>query len=289
MSTFSRTVPGLIATPHFHPKKDVVIYVEGKTDWTFYDEICTRDPFLNRFNCVIKSAGGKPKCMALVNALKVKKRRYVVILDGDYDILPFPPSLGPQVVLLHRHSVENYLFEAKPIEKFCLDRMNGVPGPHFPSLANEFWLFLKNVEANFKDLLVLDIARHNEAPHLRSFLREPDRFFATKGKIDFHADRIDHWSCTAAVHVSVGGIATAEVLVNGFLKKHRFIDLLPGHFAFGIVRRFIIHMLRRGGVTGNIQDRSIRASLSRLTWGFVTTSIDHTNLNDSLCAAVRHV
>ena len=85
----------------------------------------------------------------------------------------------------------------------------------------------------------------------------------------------------AAQCIDQQSIDNAKTLVEQFLKKRRFIDLLPGHFAFGIMMRLIIHTIDR-----TISDEDIRVPLSREVWELVKTP-DHNSLKRRLRRAVR--
>ena len=71
--------------------------------------------------------------------------------------------------------------------------------------------------------------------------------------------------------------------MQDFLEGHRFIDLLPGHFAFSIIRRWITHTI---GVRQRILEEDIRVYLSKEVWRSVNTR-DHNSLKKRLRRAVR--
>ena len=97
---FARTTLGKIAQYHFD--KYLTVWVEGPTDIPFYEQA------LRKLDCRVKDAGGKSECLKLAKALKEKDHPYVVVLDGDYDILERRRSWHRRVIVLNRHSVENY-------------------------------------------------------------------------------------------------------------------------------------------------------------------------------------
>lgn len=138
------------------------------------------------------------------------------------------------------------------------------------------------------ELLVLDIA-HQRAKTGKGgkgkFFKAPDRFF---NGVDFQDTQICTTLERAREGINCKSVKNAENLVNRFLKKHRFIDLLPGHFAFGLIRRFIIYKLQQVGVTGNIYNRNIQPPLSRSVWRSGSTD-DHESLKQQLREAVKTV
>ena len=100
--SLARTPSGLASEYLFY--KETVVYVEGYTDIPFYDTVLQ-----NYYNYRIKAKHGKEKCKELATALVEDDLPYVVVLDGDYEILESTRSKHRRVILLHRHSLENYL------------------------------------------------------------------------------------------------------------------------------------------------------------------------------------
>ena len=66
--------------------------------------------------------------------------------------------------------------------------------------------------------------------------------------------------------------------MQDFLEEHRFIDLLPGHFAFSIIRRWI---KQTANVRQRILEEDIRVYLSTEVWRLVKTR-DHDSLKRRL-------
>lgn len=269
--SFSRTRSGLKAGPLFY--QEIVVYVEGDSDVPFYDQV------LQGYNYHIKLQHGKEEGEKLVAALEQDDPPYVVILDGDYGILERARSKHRRVILLHRYSFENYLFEEEPIEQFCRDRT-----PLEDSLEKlliRFQEVVEDTELKFKELIVLDVAHQQSYTGYDVLPDKPDRFLKPGKSVNFRNDQIQQRCVEAAQRIDRQRIDNAKALVEKFLKKRRFIDLLPGHFAFGIMRRLIIHTIDR-----SISDDDVRVPLSRAVWGLVKTD-DHNSLKRRLRRAVR--
>lgn len=270
--SFSRTPSGLKAGPSFYQK--TIVYVEGDSDIPFYDQV------LQGYNYHIKLQHGKEEGKKLVAALEQGDPPYVVILDGDYEILERTPSKHRRVILLHRYSYENYLFEEEPIEQFCRDRTPLEDS--LKKLASRFQKIVKDTELKFKELIVLDVAHQRSGTGYGVLPNKPDRFLKSGKSVNFRDDEIQQWCEEAAAQcIDKQYIEEARTLVNKFLSKCRFIDLLPGHFAFGIMRRLITNTIDR-----SISDDDVRVPLSRAVWGLVKTD-DHNSLKRRLRRAVQ--
>ena len=264
----------------YRPK--TLIYVEGYSDIPFYGEI------LQNYDYHLKARGGKKECEKLVTALVEKDLPYVVVLDGDYEILEYTRSRHRRVVLLHRYSFENYLFQVEPIEQFCRDRAHSEDSSEEPLESEEFAKLTEDIEVKFKDLLILDVA-HQRAETVYDVLPDrSDRFFKPH-RLDFLDDQIKKSRTEAANRIDSQSVDNVRIPVEKFLREHRFVDLLPGHFAFSIIRRLIINTInRRTRRSPNISNDEIRIYLSRTVWQLVKTR-DHNSLKRRLQSAVREV
>ncbi|MYC75857.1 DUF4435 domain-containing protein [Candidatus Poribacteria bacterium] len=271
--SLSRTPSGLAAEHLFY--QEILVYVEGPTDIPSYNEV------LQNYNCRIISKKGKAECEKFAALLEQGNYPYVVVLDGDYEILEHTRSPHRRIVWLHRHSCENYLLEEKPIEKF---RHYRAPlEDSLERLPSSFKEIVEDTELNFKELLVLDVAHQRAKTGYQVFPKGADQFFAGPKTTDFQDSRIQERRSEATLYIDEQSIEEARTLVRGFLKNHRFIDLLPGHFAFSIIRRWINHTVN---VSRRILEEDIRVFLSTEVWRSVKTR-DHNSLKRRLRRAVR--
>lgn len=266
--SFSRTLSGLAAEHLFVQK--ILVYVEGYTDRAFYEEV------LQNYNCQVTPKNGREQCEKLAATLVQENLPYVVVLDGDYEILDRARSKHRRVILLQRHSFENYLFEEEPIAQFCRDHT-----PLHEPTDCRFQEKIEETERNFEELVVLDVAHQRLNSGYQVLPDKPERFYKTPQKFDFRNDDIETYCTSAASHIDKQNLDDAKILVEDFVRKRRFIDLLPGHFAFGIIRRLIIATVKR-----SITNEEIRLYLSRTVWGLVATP-DHNSLKTRLRRAVR--
>lgn len=268
--SLTQTLPEIIAECLLYPR--IVVHVEGDDDIPFYETV------LQDYDCHVIPRNGRKQCEALADALVQGDHPYVVVLDGDYELLETTGSIHSRSILLNRYSFENYLFETEPIEQFCRYRR---PRTNLAVLAGRFREVVENVEQKFKELVVLDVAHRRSETSYKVLPNSPEQFFETRGKVGFRDAEIQKWCTEAAQHIDKQSIEDARTLVDEFLKDHRLIDLLPGHFAFGIIRRFIIKTVDR-----KIADDDIKVPLSTSVWDLVETP-DHERLKAQLHDAVQ--
>ena len=271
--SFSRTSSGLAAQYLFY-KDQVLVYVEGHTDIPFYKIV------LENYNCRIQAYSEETDYDKLLEVLATDDPHCVVILDGHYEILTRRRSKHRRLVLLHRHSCENYLLEEKPIEQF---RHSRAPlKDTLEKLPSSFSEILEDTELKFKELLVLDVAHQRAKTGCKVLPKGAEQFFV-ESTVDFEDSRIQEQCSEATPSIDEQSIEEARTLVQDFLEGHRFIDLLPGHFAFSIIRRWINHTV---DVRQRILEEDIRVYLSTEVWRSVNTR-DHKSLKRRLRRAVR--
>ncbi len=267
---FIRTDSGIVNTDLFYP--NILVFVEGHTDFPFYEEV------LGNYNYHLKAQGGKTECKKLVEVLLEKDLPFVVVLDGDYGILETKRSKHRRVVLLHRYSFENYLIEKEPIEQFCRDYK--ASENRLKQLENEYNAILDLTRQKFEELIILDVA-HQRAETGKDVLPDKSgRFFKKSKKVEFSDSQIEQHT-KAAKNVNQDEINEATALVKKYQEERRFVDMIPGHFAFGIIGRFVSNI-----VGGSIKYDDLRIYLSRVVWKLVKRS-DHNSLKNRLRQAVR--
>ena len=148
--SFSRTPLGLAAEYLFYKEK-VLVYVEGHTDIPFYKIV------LKNYNCRIKTFSEETDYQELLDVLITEDPHTVIVLDGHYEILTRTRSKHRRLVLLHRHSLENYLIEKEPIEQFRHNR--ALLKDSLEELQSSFCEIVQETELKFKELLILDVAQ----------------------------------------------------------------------------------------------------------------------------------
>ncbi len=265
---FTRSDAGLEAEHYFY--QEVLVYVEGYSDIPFYETA------LYNSNCKIKAKNGKKECEKYVKFLEKNEHPYVVVLDGDYEVLENIHRQHSRVIVLQRYSFESYLFETDTIMRYVKFNVNG-DGLMNSLTENEYIQFLKKIEEKFMDLLILDVARQRSKPEIKTFLDSPEKFYLK----DFRDDQIQKQLELAYKQIDTESTNKAKNLVDKYLEKHRLIDLLPGHFAFGVIRRFIINIVGKALAKDNI-----RIFLSADVWITGKTQ-DHEKLKKHLGSAVR--
>lgn len=272
---FTRTEYGQINKYLFYP--EILVWVEGEDDYPFYE------PVVHQWPCRIEAAGGKDKCKKLAEKVIENNYPFVVVMDGDYDILEVQENLHQRVLVLKKYSIENYLFERNVMQNVCCKYVGSKD--YYEEIGDLFDDLDKEIETNLFNLIVLDIANYRlglgvdffpghaaRIMSLPSLRCKPEQVAAVCGAIN--------------PKVRAKDFAVFEQLVKGFVDKARFSDLIRGHFLFDVIRQFLI------GCVEKIRDRkividndSLLVMLSLEFWNAIPTDV-HKNLIDDLSVAI---
>lgn len=279
MTQFIRTKSGLVAKFLFF--REPLVWVEGPTDIPIYDQI------LRSRNCRIESAGGKSECIKLADALIQLDLPYIVVIDGDYEILQRKRSKHRRIILLNRHSIENYLFEEKPINNICCKYSSIVNQENL--IAGSFSALIQTIDTELLDLMVIDVAHNRAGTEFKPFPDTHLTIIDSREDLSFDSDRIAELCQRFEMEVDREAIAEAEWLINEFVKDRRFVDLIKGHFIFGILRDLFYNMVREEtGKAPNIDNKGLRVLMAIAVWEYMPNS-DHISLKRRLFRAISEV
>lgn len=272
---FSRTISGKLASYLFY--REILIWVEGSDDIPFFDRI------VRNKHCRLENANGKSECLKLSRGIIEQNLPYVVILDGDYEILERKRSPHRRIVILNRYSIENYLFEEEPIERVC--RNYAQVGDDVDILDGTYHDVLDRIENELLDLIVLDVAhyRQNTGEDVLPSRAEP--LLDNPRILTFSTDRIQ--DICNKLQIECTALAESQDLINKYIRFGRIVDVVNGHIIFGIIRHLIINAVRRiRNRNPNIDNDGLLILLSTEAWS-LSESRDHNRLKNRLFRAIR--
>jgi hypothetical protein len=274
---FTRTDTGLINKYLFYPEP--IIWVEGYDDFPFYK------PIVERLECRIEAAGGKTECRKLADAVFENDCPYVVVMDGDYDILENNANHHQRVLVLEKYAIENYFFERNLVQSICSKYLGSEEQSE--KIGNSFDQLEINLQENLYNLVILDILNHRMDLGYEIFPAHADPFINIK-TAHCISERIQAKYDTLRENFAPEDIDGLRNLVDSFLTNRRFSDLIRGHFIFGIIRYFIIGCVRKiSGHKPNIDNESMLILLALDLWNVVPSN-SHRELIDSLLQAVNN-
>lgn len=280
MASFTRTLAGQISKHRFLDKP--LIYVEGVDDVLFYKKLLGTD------DLHIEDAGNRDQCIKVAQAIRKEEHPFIVVLDGDYEILKRQRSFHRRVVILQRYSMENYLFEARTIENTIRNVLK--VGDRKERAKADF----ENLEADIKnhlaDLVVIDAAHQLSGTNKAVCPRSGEQLLQNKATLDLDLHVAKKLCSEGAKHLPSDQIEDTKKLVRAYTKTRRLVDLLRGHVVFDLIRR--LHFIVVNRVTGRnprLSNDYLRALLIYETCNSPNTGTDIYNLKRRLLRAVREV
>lgn len=255
--TFTRTPKGLAEKWRFH---DVpTIWVEGPTDIYFYE------PVINTIPCRLEAFHGVQNAKSLVQGLVENDYPYLVILDGDYNILNPTRSPHKHVIVLSRYSFENFLWEKESVNKACLRHARC--GDRKDIVSEEMDRVVQHLSQELLHAVVLDVAAR-QLPSPPKVL--PDHI--EQLQLDHKRPDVDPVKVIALV-TSVEPLLDPKIVreskaqIMRFLAERCFTHLLNGHLVLGVLRRVFVQAARREcGGDPHVTDDTLTQLLSEMVW-----------------------
>ena len=229
--------------------------------------------------------GAKIECKKLVSALINEDLPYVVVLDGDYEILIRKRNPHRRAVYLKRYSSENYFFEKNVLENVCCDYVKTNSNEEI--VGDRFEKLLFHIEKVLYEVIILDIAHQLESTGEEILPNTVDSLLVRKDKLFFDANRISNCCSKTNKKICQEHLRYVKSLVDEYLKERRLVDLLRGHLVFGIIRRLIskaVFSKRRR--KPHIDNDGLRSLLAAFVWVHPLSN-DHKKLKNKVRGAVK--
>ncbi len=273
---FQRTLSGMIAKYLFY---DVpLVWVEGSDDILFFNWL------LHHCACRIEVAGGKDICWKLVEALLNNNYPYIVILDGDYSILMPPKIAHKRVVVLQRYSFENYLFEREVIEQISKNYTKSTDEKNI--IYEKYDWMIQNINLMLLELIVIDVAHFLAKTGINVLPDKVEILFESDKGLKFSNERISSICEKNKKIVDSVDYDKANTLIKKFITHKRLIDVIPGHFVFGIIRRLImIGVKSKIGKSPHIDNDGLKLLISAAVWHTLPGE-DHQKLKNAIFMAI---
>lgn len=254
---FTRTPTGIVGKWHFYSMP--TIWVEGPTDIYFYS------PIVDDLPCRIEAFHGRENATALIEGLRDHDLPFLVVLDGDYDVLKPCRSPHKRLIRLHRYSFENYLCECEPINRAC--HRSAQSGDRTDAAGPEFERLTAHLDDALRGIVELDVAARRSDPAPKVLPDRVERLLADPRKPEISAERVTKIAATATATLAADVLETAHADVATYLRDHRLADLLKGHILFGVLRLLFTRITTKiKGSKVIVEDEALTQLLADAIW-----------------------
>jgi hypothetical protein len=276
---FTRTPTGIVGKWQFY--QIPTIWVEGPTDIYFYT------PVIDDIPCRIEAFHGSSNATALIDGLRDYDLPYLVILDGDYEILAKHRSPHKRVIRLQRYSFENYLWEQEPVNRACLrharcGETKDVAGAEMERVA-------KHLKKELLYTVVLDIAARR-SPNPPAVLPDAMEVIALNNSgPDIDPAKVAALVASVEPRLDPGKVKVAKSELRSFLAKRCITHLLNGHFILGILRRLFLRAAEtESGKKSTLTNDAFTQMISDIVWRRCQSD-DHKRLKRAIRTKTRNL
>ena len=274
--TFTRSDEGMRNSYLFYSK--VLVWVEGDDDVVFYSFAVDQDKVL------LKPAGGRPKCEMLADAIVERDLPYVVITDGDYELLRGKTRRSRRVIELRRYSIENYLAEPEVCEQVVRLLSAQMPDGSLsdgliPELANE-------IDSSLRALICVDASLVMSGATDSAMPNRIDELLCTNDRCKLDHALVDRLLQNKKPLVNDQHYKEVEDLVGDYIRDRPITHLLRGHLLFGALRFFISRSVKAIANYRPTNDEALKAIFASVVWKHAIHA-DHRAFTRKLKAAVR--
>lgn len=276
MSEFKRTFSGKLNKYRFIEK--VLIWVEGDDDISFYSNLISLE------NCQIESAGGKTECKRLADEMMKYDLKFVVVIDGDYDILFRRRSPHKRLVILNRYSIENYLFEKEIINNLCCQYCS--INPQRDLVSGQFLDLIRHINSELLELLILDVANQRFNRGLDIFPPSYLPKSESRNPIRVSKSRIQIEISTYKEYFTKMELDEVRNVLQNYLKKHEVSHIINGHFIFSMIRDFVLNVISHECSKKITADNQCLYLLLETNTNLERVNSDHMNLKARVRRAI---
>jgi len=275
--SFTRTPGGLAEKWRFHQVP--TIWVEGPTDIFFYEPITEKLP------CRMEAFHGCNNAESLVQALVDHDYPYLVILDGDYEVLRKSRSPHRCVLILARYSFENFLWEQDPVNRACLRHARC--GENKDLAGAEMERVAKHLKKDLLHVVALDIAARR-SPSPPAVLPDAMEQLAQNNLTpDLDPAKIAAVIASVEPQLDAAQVRAAKAEVRAFLANRCITHLLKGHLILGILRRLFLRSAENeSGIKSSLTPDAFTQILAEMVWRR-NQSDDHKRLKRAIRTKTR--
>ncbi len=211
--------------------KTITVYVEGKDDPLFWDNLFN----IAEIEAHIEDVGGSEELEKYIKNIIDSNAEFYVATDNDHNDFLDDIAVHPKIIRTYGYSIENTMYYSyheieNTVSKFCRKKVD---------ISSDFNNWLTDFTSSVRDLIVLDIANHKFKKGISIFGDNCYRFLKGQKSYEICSVKTEKFIESVKPYFSANEISTVEDLINGTEKELWFH--IKGHF----ITHAIINLIKK--------------------------------------------
>lgn len=218
----------------FYNKK-ITVYVEGKDDPLFWDNLFN----IAEIEAHIEDVGGSLELDKYIAKIIDSNAEFYVATDNDHNDFLENIATHPKVIRTYGYSIENSMYHSyneieNTISKFCRKKVD---------ISTDYNKWLEDFSTSVRDLIILDIANHKYQKGISVFGDNCYKFLKGQKSFEICDLKTEKFIESIKPSFSTQEIETVENLVNQTEKDLWFH--IKGHFITHAIINLIKKLVRK--------------------------------------------
>ena len=215
--------------------KEITVYVEGKDDPLFWDNLFN----IAEVEAHIEDVGGSLELEKYITKIINSNAKFYVATDNDHNDFLEDIVTHPQVIRTYGYSIENSMYHSyseieNTISKFCRKKVD---------ISVDYNKWLEDFSTSLRDLIILDIANHKFQKGISIFGDNCFKFLKGQKSFEICDLKTEKFIESVKPNFSKEEIETVENLINQTEKDLWFH--IKGHFITHAIINLIKKLVRK--------------------------------------------
>lgn len=215
--------------------KEITVYVEGKDDPLFWDNLFN----IAEVEAHIEDVGGSLELEKYITKIIESNAKFYVATDNDHNDFIEGIVTHPQVIRTYGYSIENSMYHSyneieSTISKFCRKKVD---------ISDDYNKWIENFSTSVRELIILDIANHKFQKGISIFGDNCFKFLKGQKSFEICNLKTEKFIESVKPNFSTEEIETVENLLNKTEKDLWFH--IKGHFITHAIINLIKKLVRK--------------------------------------------
>jgi hypothetical protein len=234
MNDLDYSIEALEAKGLFY-NKTITVYVEGKDDPLFWDNLFN----IAEVEAHIEDVGGSQELEKYIKNIVDSDAEFYVATDNDHNDFLDDVTAHPKIIRTYGYSIENTMYHSqheieRAVSKFCRKKVD---------ISTDFNNWLNEFTNSVRDLIILDIANHKFKKGVCIFGDNCYKFLKGQKSHEICALKTVKFIASVKSNFAAEEIETVENLINQTDKELWFH--IKGHFITHAIINLIKKLVRK--------------------------------------------